>query len=361
MIKAPSSIKDCEAFLVDAPSPCVVLDRRGGIQWANPSAERLLGEDSSTLAGRHVEKIFSSADTLLQLMRSRKEIDPFAETAGLLFLADSISLPVSIRLQRVRTGKRRTGYIAWVSDERELQELRTRLDHSEKLSAMAIVAGKVAHEMRTPLNSIFLNNDLLQDRVGKMRSAQGQKLKRYLGILQEEVERLDEIIRSYLSLARLAGSDRQATEVESFLEDFIDEVREDYARRGISIATAFRSAQKQIPLNQRQFRRVMLNLFANSRDAMKIQGVITVSTEDSAGGYRITVSDNGEGIPPESLSQLTSPFTTLKVNGSGLGLYLTREIVEHHGGRLEMQSIRGEGTSVIITLPVTQDNYDLIS
>lgn len=361
MRKVPSFIKDCEAFLADAPSPCFILDRRGRVLWANPGGERLFGEDSPTLTGRPLEEVFSRADALLQRMRSRKDIDPFVETGGSLFLVDGISLPVSIRLQRVRTGARRTSYIAWVSDERELQELRTRLDHSEKLSAMAILAGKVAHEMRTPLNSIFLNNDLLQDRVGKMRGAQGQKLKRYLGILQEEVERLDEIIRSYLSLARLAGSDRQATEVESFLEDFIGEIRVDYARRGISIATAFRSTQKQIPLNQRQFRRVMLNLFANSRDAMKVGGVITVSTEDSTGGYRITVSDNGEGIPPESLSQLTAPFTTRKVNGSGLGLYLTREIVEHHGGRLDIQSIRGEGTSVIITLPAKQNSSNSIS
>jgi signal transduction histidine kinase len=94
---------------------------------------------------------------------------------------------------------------------------------------------------------------------------------------------------------------------------------------------------------------------------MKVGGVITVSTEDSTGGYRITVSDNGEGIPPESLSQLTAPFTTRKVNGSGLGLYLTREIVEHHGGRLDIQSIRGEGTSVIITLPAKQNSSNSIS
>ena len=96
---------------------------------------------------------------------------------------------------------------------------------------------------------------------------------------------------------------------------------------------------------------MLLNLFANSRDAMKAGGAITVSTEDSPAGYRITVSDTGEGIPPEALSRLSTPFTTLKENGSGLGLFLAREILQHHGGKLEIQSIQGEGTSVILTLP----------
>ena len=184
-----------------------------------------------------------------------------------------------------------------------------------------------------------------------MRGAQAQKLRRYVAILQEEVERLNEVVRSYLSLSRLAGGDREPTLTADFLDDFIEEIRDEYHRHRISIATAFRARQREVMLNRRQFRRVMLNLFSNCRDAIKNGGVITVSTEDTADSFRITVSDTGEGIPPESLSRLTTPFTSLKANGSGLGLYLVREIVERHGGRIDIQSLQGEGTSVIITLP----------
>ena len=236
-------------------------------------------------------------------------------------------------------------------DRTEVQELQRRLERSEKLSAMAIVAGKVAHEIRSPLNSIFLNSDLLQERVRRTRGPQAERLRHYCRVLEEEVERLNEIVESYLALARLAGGERQETLVEVFLRGFVDEVAAENARREIAVGTAFRARPVTLQVNQRQLRRVLLNLFANSRDAMKAGGAITVSTEDSPAGYRITVSDTGEGIPPEALSRLSTPFTTLKENGNGLGLFLAREILQHHGGRLEIQSIQGEGTSVILTLP----------
>jgi signal transduction histidine kinase len=217
---------------------------------------------------------------------------------------------------------------------------------------MAIVAGKVAHEIRSPLNAIFLNNDLLQEKVEKLKGGQGRNLRRYIDILQEEVERLDEVVRSYLSLSRLAGGDREPTSLDSFLKEYIDEVRDRYRNRsGIDFVTAFRTRARRLSLNRRQFRRVLRNLFANSRDAMKNGGVITVSTEERARACRITVSDTGEGIVPEVLSGLATPFTSHKSNGTGLGLYLVREIVEQHSGRFDIRSLRGEGTSVIITLP----------
>ncbi len=338
------------AFLENAPIPCVVLDRGGKVLMANRAAGAILRRDPAGMTGADLSAVFRPSGELLSLLRSRSARRRSEGMRGRL-VRGSEELPVSIRLQRFRTAGRKSCDVMWIRDDRDLQELHRRLEHSEKLSAMAIVAGKVAHEIRTPLNAIFLNNDLLQERVQKVRGLQGERLQRYMGILQEEVERLNEVVRSYLSLARLAGGDRQPTAVEGALSDFIEEVRDEYAGHRISFATSFRSRNEPIPLNRRQFRRVLLNLFSNSRDAMRAGGVITVSTVDTAGAVRITFSDTGEGIPPDALSQLTRPFTSHKDNGSGLGLYLVREIVEHHGGTLDIQSLHGEGTSVIVTLP----------
>jgi PAS domain S-box-containing protein len=351
MKKIPAVLADRDAFIQSAPLPCFVLDRRGRIATCNTAAGDLLRTSPAALIGTSIDDVFQPAQVLYSLMRSRRKDLPAEEIQVKVFLPSGDKAPVTVRLQRLRTSSRRVYFQVWVHDDSAFHEMRKRLEQSEKLSAMAIVAGKVAHEIRTPLNSIFLNNDLLQERVEKMRGAQAQKLRRYVAILQEEVERLNEVVRSYLSLSRLAGGDREPTLTEDLLDDFIEEIRDEYRRHRISIATAFRARQREVLLNRRQFRRVMLNLFSNCRDAIKNGGVITVSTEDTADSFRITVSDTGEGIPPESLSRLTLPFTSLKANGSGLGLYLVREIVERHGGRIDIQSLQGEGTSVIITLP----------
>lgn len=335
----------------DAPVPCVLLDRRGKIVTVNPAAAALLGRDVAGPWGIDVKDLLSPPTAVHDQLRSRRKNRFDEDVQVMLKTFKGEETPVSIRIQRLSGPKEGISTVLWLRDNREVHALRRRLERSEKLSAVAIVAGKVAHEIRTPLNSIFLNNDLLMEKVEKMRGAQAQKLRRYLVILQEEVDRLNEVVGSYLSLARLAGSDRSPTIVEQFLREFIDEVQEEYSRQQITITSAFRTRGHRLTLNRRQFRRVMLNLFSNSRDAIKGGGVITVSTDDSAGEFRITVSDTGDGIQPEVLSRLTTPFTSYKANGSGLGLYLVREIVENHGGRLDIRSLQGEGTSVIIALP----------
>jgi signal transduction histidine kinase len=328
----------------------VLVDRRGRIHAANPAAVAIFDADAGALAGRDLQELFSPVPPLAALLRSRKALAAGEPLEGLLARPAGAPRPVALRLQRLSAG-RGGRLLAWVLDRTEVQELHRRLERSEKLSAMAIVAGKVAHEIRSPLNSIFLNSDLLQERVRRTRGPQAERLRHYCRVLEEEVERLNEIVESYLALARLAGGERQQTLVEDFLRGFVAEVGPENARREIAVGTSFRARPVSLSVNQRQLRRVLLNLFANSRDAIKAGGAITVSTEDSPAGLRITVSDTGEGIPPEALSRLTTPFTTLKENGSGLGLYLAREILQQHGGRLEIQSIQGEGTSVILTLP----------
>jgi signal transduction histidine kinase len=351
MKKLPAALREHDAFMRNAPLPCLLVDRQGRVAVCNAAAGNLLRTDPEEMAGTLVDDFFRPAGELHTQLRARKRSVPVRDLPGKILLPSGSSRPVTLRAQRLNTESRRVYFQVWVHDESELREMKSRLEKSEKLSAMAIVAGKVAHEIRTPLNAIFLNNDLLQARVERMRGAQGVKLRRYIGILQEEVERLNEIVLSYLSLSRLAGGDREATPIEDFLGHFVDEVREEYGRHRISIVTAFRAKRREVTLNRRQFRRVMLNLFSNCRDAMKGGGVITVSTDDAADSYRITVSDTGEGIPPDSLSRLTTPFTSLKSNGTGLGLYLVSEIVERHGGRLDIRSLQGAGTSVIISLP----------
>jgi two-component system, NtrC family, sensor histidine kinase HydH len=333
-----------------APLPCLLIDRRGRIHAANPAAATLLETEGPALAGRELQELFAPVPPLAALLRSRTSPVFGEPVEGTLARPAGAPRPVALRLQRLGAG-RGGRMLAWVLDRSEVLELQRRLERSEKLSAMAIVAGKVAHEIRSPLNSIFLNSDLLQERVRRTRGPQAERLRHYCRVLEEEVERLNEIVESYLALARLADGERQETAVDDFLRRFVAEVAPENARRDIAVGTAFRARPATLRVNQRQLRRVLLNLFANSRDALKGGGAITVSTEDSPAGYRITVSDTGEGIPPEALSRLTTPFTTLKENGSGLGLFLAREILQHHGGRLEIQSIQGEGTSVILTLP----------
>jgi nitrogen-specific signal transduction histidine kinase len=149
----------------DAPVPCILLDRRGRIVTVNPAAAALLKRDVAGPWGIDVKDLLSPPTAVHDRLRSRRKDRFNEEVQVMLKTFKGEETPVGIRIQRRLGSKEGIHTVLWLRDNREVHELRRRLERSEKLSAVAIVAGKVAHEIRTPLNSISLNNDLLMERV----------------------------------------------------------------------------------------------------------------------------------------------------------------------------------------------------
>ncbi len=325
----------------DAPLPCLVIDRRGRIDAANRAAAALLERGAPRLAGADLHEQFSPARPLapcsLAQGEPRQRHHRGTDRSPLRTVpARGVAPPALDGPPAGARGCSRGG-----STAARTRELERRLARSEKLSAMAIVAGKVAHEIRSPLNSIFLNSDLLQERVRRMGGPQAQHLLRYCRVLEEEVERLNEIVESYLALARLAGGERQATDAEDFLRRLVADVAAEHERREIAIVTAFRARRRTCGSTRGKCggcSSISSPTLARRHEGRRPHQPSPPRTPPPAN--RITVSEHGEGIPPEALSRLSTPFTTLKENGSGLGLFLAREILQDHGGRLEIQSLQ---------------------
>ena len=214
MSTAPSPRTAAEESWEHAPLPCLLLDRLGRIHAANRAATSLLERELASLLGSNILALFSPAAPLTALLRSTKAFAASNPIDCKLVLAAGSSLSVSLRVQRWSAA--RGGLLVWIQDRSEVQNLQRRLERSEKFSAIAIVAGKVSHELRSPLNAIFLTSDLLQERVHRMRGLHGQRIQHFCRILEEEVERLNKIVESYLALARLASGERQETDFEEF-------------------------------------------------------------------------------------------------------------------------------------------------
>ncbi|MFN0149976.1 MAG: protoglobin domain-containing protein [bacterium] len=237
---------------------------------------------------------------------------------------------------------------------RDLSE-RTRLEREllkwERLAAVGSMAAKVAHEIRNPLLAISLNAELVGDELAALPTARRKEGERLLSTILSEVDRLNAIIEEYLAFARLP---RLAIEKSSLQEIFYrleQLLTPEMSRRGIQLRIVIDEDLRAVSGDSRQLEQVFLNLLRNAEDAMPEGGEIRVHARDEARGVEVTITDNGVGIPEESVTKIFDPFFTTKDTGTGLGLAYVQQVLFEHHGRIHCQSRVGHGTEFVMFLP----------
>ncbi len=256
-------------------------------------------------------------------------------------------------------------YLIVIHDMTEVHHIRRRLIETEKLSAMAKIAGSVAHEFRNPLNSLFLNTDLLEDELEGKADIR-EAIQPTLLAIREEIERLNQIITHYLSLSKIASSTPETLDLATLVDDFAEEWQPRAEERGFVLKTRADTVTHPISADPNQVRRVMVNLVENAFDALDARqegetgrartGRVTLILRRMRRSVKLTVKDNGPGIPADVRGRVFEPFFTSKSGGSGLGLYLVREIVLAAGGSMSLSSADGRGTSVSVRWPLVEES-----
>ena len=217
---------------------------------------------------------------------------------------------------------------------------------TERLAAIGKMAAHVTHEVRNPLSSIALNLDLLHDELGA-----NQEASQLLQAIEEEVERLSVLSNQYLSMARRRTPEIQMVDLKSLVESAVRFIRPELERHAIHINLLLESGDAAAYIDEGQIRQVLFNLLRNSREALTEGGQIWLCLERKAQGVRLVISDNGKGVPKDEVSRLFDPFFTTKAHGTGLGLAVTKQIIEAHGGELEYAERSGGGASFALRLP----------
>lgn len=235
------------------------------------------------------------------------------------------------------------------------EQLRTRarLTQTERLAAIGRMAAHVTHEVRNPLSSIRLNVELLEEDL----AGASAETKAILAAIHREIERLAGISEEYLRLARVPEPRLEQEDVVALTRSVVDfaarEMQDAHVRVELEVAGgSAEAAGAEATVDEQQIRQVLLNLLRNAREAMPGGGVIAVKVESSPTGVRISVRDHGTGVPPEKRDQIFELFFTTKERGSGLGLPLSQQIVQAHGGTLTYEDASGGGAAFHVWLPV---------
>jgi signal transduction histidine kinase len=235
-----------------------------------------------------------------------------------------------------------------------LRQKQAELLRAERLAAVGRVSAQVAHEVRNPLSSIGLNVELLQDRLAQATFATPEaatETRELLVAVTREIDRVTEITEDYLRLARLPAPVLREENLVELLEEVLGFSSSELQRAGVTLSTTFPPAALLVRVDEAQLRQVFLNLVRNAREAMPAGGQLTVTAWNAAAGVEVRVQDTGTGISAEVQDRIYEPFFTTKAGGTGLGLSLSRQIVEAHGGRIELESVVDRGTTFHVYFP----------
>ncbi len=233
-----------------------------------------------------------------------------------------------------------------------VQALQALAERDRRLAALGNLAAGVAHEIRNPLNALGMG---LQRLVREWRLAPDEdqaEFRRFGGVLQGEVHRLNDIVERFLVLARPPRLALVACPVAKHLEELVALMREEASVKGIAIETKLAVDGVTARLDCAQARQALLNLVVNALQAMSPGATLRVSAAAHDGSLEVAIADTGRGIPPEQLDRIFEPYFTTKEGGTGLGLPLARRIIEAHGGSIRVNSQVGVGTTIHVRLPL---------
>ncbi len=230
---------------------------------------------------------------------------------------------------------------------RLLRENQSYLIQTERLADIGKLAATVAHEFKTPLVTVggYARRALRNINNGKCEEKD-------LQIIISEVERLEGITAEILEYSRQPKLDLKPHSINNLVKNSLDLLSRQLSGGRIKLATRFTAENPSAKLDEKRFRQVVFNIVANAIESMEEGGVLSLSTHIRDDHIVLEIQDTGCGIPGEHHDQLFKPFFTTKSRGSGLGLPISKKIVEDHGGFLEFESRAGSGTRFSIFIPL---------
>jgi len=233
----------------------------------------------------------------------------------------------------------------------ERQRLEREAQRVQHFALLGRLAAGVSHEIRNPLGAIVLHVDLLEEELRQPSPDSAAEFAQAVAEIKTQLARLDDLIQDYLSLVRVGAVELVPGDLGTVVTQCAQEMTPALAAHGITLQLDAVDHLGLVALHANTFRRVLVNLLDNARDAMPQGGTVTLRGRRQGTTVQLEVADTGIGIPPERSRQIFEPLHTTKPGGTGLGLYIVHEVMAAHGGQVTVQSTVGAGTTFTLTLP----------
>jgi PAS domain S-box-containing protein len=349
-LEAHQSKEYLQRVLDTANDLILIAQENGIIKYVNQAAADM-GFGHEVLENRHIAGLFTDIERAEELLssgeRSERELELKLPGGGSRLMLVSVTpLPDSGEV------------LAILHDITHRRALERQLMHAEKLASVGILAAGVAHEIGNPLSAVSGYAQLLsKDDVSE------EERQEFGNAIFDLAQRIDRIIRDLLDYSRPSPFQGQLVEVNQAIEAVLNMFFTSKRLNSYNL-TINRDLARDLPpvrMDRDQLQQVVLNMVMNAAQAMEKGGVLTISTDPKEDGWvTLTFADTGPGIAPENMRSLFDPFFTTKPpgQGTGLGLSICDRIVSQAGGRIEVKSKLGKGTTFKIWLPGGESGLD---
>ena len=347
----------------------IVADMDGKITFANRSAQELCGIEEDQIIGRHIDELISDDESGKNrngspVFRAMEGGDLIAFHEAYLVLAegDGACIPVRMNVSRLIGDTNDTqGAIVLFADVSEIKRMEEAIRHLDNLAVLGRTVSAIAHEIRNPLTGIAAGIQYL-DRSAELNDEHKENITHILA----EVDRLNRIITDLFKVAKPRDLLYQPAEMSLIVEKSFKSISDIIDSRKIEFTSNIESEVPKVEVDPDQITQVLINLIKNAAEAVEEGGHVSVAVRPVDGSepdmrkirgketFIIEVADNGPGIEGKDKQSIFLPFFSRKKGGTGLGLFVTHSIIQHHQGSIKVISEPGDGTIFRVYLPVTR-------